>query len=494
MLHVATKSVAACTVEVILPYDVMQTAKSQRYGFYRYCGETESDEVRDLGAPPTTGEMDLLGNRPVIHSNVVGDVTYGTYTERVDGGSIGTRDVILHIPDSIDNRVAGVYYCTYSPMHVQGTASVNPRYDSSYSYCRITCSISGNATSITVTVKVDVGPYTHPRTGKVERSLSGYTSVVLTRGQFFGQAWSPCGRISKTDSQTGTKVRCAWPRTVASHDVLYSESVIGGFWPTISMIQLQHVFLAASRITIGDSKAMLDAFQGMRLASFNGLAFTKDTSRLIRDTSQLIRDIKGVRKDPKRLASIWLSYRYGHRLYYKDCQTIRKAVVDSSKRRPLKFRGKHTEYLELFPGQVTRVEYNFTLYVSSSCLTDLSFVAAIRSLDFWPSAENLWDLVPYSFVADWFLNITDLCKRYDASLDILKFPIRGALQSVKISTETVSNHSAGSGNATVTLYLRTPLTPATLSTTLLSASLSLADGISLLHTADALALAISRRR
>lgn len=495
MLHVATKSVSACAVTVTLPQDVRHSKWYRNYAFYCFCGFGDTDEVRDLGFAPKTGEMDILGNRPVVHSNVKGAVAYGTTVRHHGGSNPGEKDVDVYIPNPSNNNHAAAYYCAIPPIPIQGSIAFTPKYDKHYQHCVIKCSISGNAKSISVDVSVDLGEYTYDN-GKTEGTTSGRVSVVVTDDRWGEKTvHAPLGRNSiVSHSKMAVWVTYAFPRSVDPLTTLYTGQLIAGFKPSIGRIQLQHSFLAASRLTSGDSKAILDAFQSMRLASFNGLAFTRDTSRLMRDTSRLVRDLRGAKKDPRKLASVWLSYRYGHRLYYQDCKKIGKAVTQSMKQRPLKFRGRHVESLELFPGTTTRVEYNFTLYVSASCLTDLSFVQAIRSLDFWPSAENLWDLLPYSFIADWFINISDVCRRYDAVGDILMFPIKGALQSVKISTRSVSNPSHGAGYADVTYYARLPLTPITLSTTLLSMNLSFADGISLLHATDAFALAVSRKR
>lgn len=493
MLNIATQSVAACAVTVTLPSEVRYSKYYRNYGFYRFCGNTSSDEVEDLGFPPKTGEADELGNRPVVHSNVVGAVHYGT-TTRFHVGDPGSNDVDLYIPDSINKETVSASYCAAVPMAVNKTVTLTPRFDKRFASCRITCTISGSPESISVTVKVDVGTFTNPTTGKRERSVNGHVSVVLTRDRRkVIDAASRCGRASNTRSKVLVTVKGAFPRSTSTYGSAYSSRLIYGFRPSISRVQLAHSLLAARRITIGDSKAISDAFESIRLASFNGLAFTRDTTKLVRDTSRLVRDLRAVRKDPRRIASIWLSYRYGHRLYYQDCESLMRGLKTVGKAKPLKFRGRHIETVSLFPGTTTRVEYNFTLYCSPFSLADMSIETQLRSLDFWPSAENLWDLLPYTFLADWFIDVSDICKRYDMRSDILRYPILGAVQSVKYTTLSTVNISSGSGNAAITYYVRMPLTPAKLSTTLLSMNLSLMTGISLVHAADAFALAVLKR-
>lgn len=472
-----------------LPRDVAIDAYHRNFGFYCFCGRSEDTRTVDLGGPPVDGEMDALGNRPVVHSNVIGESFQGTKLKLHDGKP-ASCDAILYISTG---RTAGTYYNTYLPQPVYGTAVISPPHNGRYEYCKIICSISGDDKTQTITAQVKLGPY-RGKKGKVEPSVSGCITKVRTDNSQTVD-YAVCGRTSLgSNSKMGLTIQSAFSKKSLAPSDQAERMLIRGFKPPVYIVQLAHIFLMNRRITIGDDKAILDAFSNLRYAAFNGLAFTKDTSRLVRDTFRLVRDFKRVKHDPSRLGSIWLSYRYGHRLYFNDCRTLLQAADSVRRARPLKFRGRHVEELSIFEGTKTRVECNFTLYASPFCLQDLGFEQTLRALDFWPSAENLWDLVPYSFIADWFINLTDVCRRYDAQADMLRFPIKGALQSVKISTQSIVGNSAGAGYATVTLYNRTPLTPAKLSTLLSSVTLSVMDGMSLLHLADALALAVSRRR
>lgn len=486
MLKASLQRCAAVGIQVTLPQEVGFRASFAWAGF-AYDGS--ASESVDLGSRPHDGEMDTLGNRSVYHSNVKGSVTYGTRVYRWAPG-----DIILRIPNARDNNVMGLYYNSTPPVLTDGSFALSPKHDERFAYCHISGGFSGDANSVRVHIKVDVGRFFNKETGHWEETVNAEASDVLSPGHRGATINCHCGRRSAGGSVAVVSFLAVFPRDPnESIPEQYWKQIFYDFKPSISKIQLAHHLVAVARTTAGDTKAISDAFQSIRLASFNGLAFTRDTSRLIRDTSRLIRDIRKVRHDPRRLGSIWLSYRYGHRLYYSDCQKLRKGLEDVRKVKPIRFRGRHTEVLTLLPGTETTITYNFTLYASSFSTTDLDLGSTIRSLDFWPSAENLWDLVPYSFVCDWFVNLTDICKRYDMRQDILRFPIKGAVQSVKLATRSVSESSQGSGYADVTLYIRTPLTPASLSTTLLSMNLSFLDGVSLLHTADALALAMKKR-
>jgi len=58
-------------------------------------------------------------------------------------------------------------------------------------------------------------------------------------------------------------------------------------------------------------------------------------------------------------------------------------------------------------------------------------ISSIDSLGFAPTLENIWDLIPYSFVVDWFIDIGGLLERVDTRLRLLRLNIRYTTMSKK---------------------------------------------------------------
>lgn len=498
MLRIARDYAAAATIDITLPQELRYDRWHHSYGAGCFITQRLTDRTVDLGGPPKDGKLDPLGNRPVIHSNVNGTITYGTEIER-SGNKPNDYSLRLRVPAGKygDLASASCMYQAAPPPLVSGSFSISPEFDHHFAYCRIYGSFGGTAEVITCTVTIDVGPYTDPVTGDVVQSNSPTMHLKVRRNSSWydeDRVVALCGSVNDSFSEAVARLRGAFAGyQLGTFPVGFERDVIGGFSTSIAAVQIAHSLIASHRLYVGDTESISKAFDSMRVASFNGLAFAHDTKKLLRDTSRLIHDIKSVRRHPKKLANVWLSYRYGHRLYYQDCQELMRGAKRVKREKPLKFHGRHRETFSVLSGTTTTIDSHCELYVSPHCTTDLNFEALLRDLDFWPSAENLWDLVPYSFVCDWFVDITSICKRYDMRQDILRYPILGALVSVKITTSLDSQRNSGCMQSTVTYYARQVLTPLLLSTTLARASLSLAQGLSLIHAADALALAVSRR-
>jgi hypothetical protein len=70
----------------------------------------------------------------------------------------------------------------------------------------------------------------------------------------------------------------------------------------------------------------------------------------------------------------------------------------------------------------------------------------IDSMGFSLTLSNLWDLVPYSFAIDWFVNVGDFLDRVDTRLRILRLNIQYATMSHK---ETRSCYLLPSLNAPI---------------------------------------------
>lgn len=71
---------------------------------------------------------------------------------------------------------------------------------------------------------------------------------------------------------------------------------------------------------------------------------------------------------------------------------------------------------------------------------DLPFAKSIKTLmdvDLFPTLTNVWDLVPFSFVIDWFLDIGSLFERIDTRTYASTLAVLGVLRSIKRSVSGV---------------------------------------------------------
>lgn len=63
-----------------------------------------------------------------------------------------------------------------------------------------------------------------------------------------------------------------------------------------------------------------------------------------------------------------------------------------------------------------------------------SLANSLDNAGFFPTFENLWDLIPYSFVIDWFVNVGDILERIDTRLRLARLPIKYVTTSTKFVT------------------------------------------------------------
>lgn len=71
-----------------------------------------------------------------------------------------------------------------------------------------------------------------------------------------------------------------------------------------------------------------------------------------------------------------------------------------------------------------------------------SLVTGLENIGLMPNPSSLWDLVPYSFVIDWFVNVGDTLKDIDANQRLSRHNIRYVTSSVKETACVDVNASA----------------------------------------------------
>lgn len=172
----------------------------------------------------------------------------------------------------------------------------------------------------------------------------------------------------------------------------------------------------------------LTALDNCAYTSCNSIAFLRDFRRFgseIEDGLKLLKNPLSL----KAWSSLYLGVRYGSRLTMSDLKSIgdglREAKYRLKSKRFSVVRSKLTTDLQVnYKGWTAKREMIFKIgYRTDKDLLHLVTVN-LYNWGLLPTTENLWDLVPYSFVLDWFVGINKLCSAIDRrgleqSLDIL---------------------------------------------------------------------------
>lgn len=223
-----------------------------------------------------------------------------------------------------------------------------------------------------------------------------------TRGPGGTIVWSPNqSRCTKSDLTFGQ----------ALPDGYFSESTIA-WWVT-------QVFGRGQRDNPLFGDAVRQAANDARYYDVNGLEFLKELPDFLRalrnPTRELLRIIG--RPDPKNLADAYLSYKYGARLTVNDAASIRDGLVYEFSQIAKTERNAiaqgasseaFTQHMTLSGRQITgqrtahvRIDYQKRDDYTSRLL------AMMDSSGILPTPKALWELVPFTFVVDWFLDTSN---------------------------------------------------------------------------------------
>lgn len=175
----------------------------------------------------------------------------------------------------------------------------------------------------------------------------------------------------------------------------------------------------------------------------NMIAYAKDLPEVGGTIKALINLVRNP-DNPASWASAWLSARFADRLTIADTKEIvvaYKELLNESLRKmydicgllTFKTHARKTWAVQVDAESQASYLANYAVYYTNAD-GDSALMKAIRTAyewDFYPTLGNLWDLVPYSFVADWFLNIGELFEKADASLQSNYYNFHKIVKSIK---------------------------------------------------------------
>lgn len=179
-----------------------------------------------------------------------------------------------------------------------------------------------------------------------------------------------------------------------------------------------------------------DCYKQIQLWSNNAIAYVRDLTMVTRSLKELVNIAKSLlgSKNPvklaKSLADLFLSFRYGWFLTAKDTVSLIGADYDYAYPEG---RCKRSTAFTYFRNGVTTVA-RMSVYCRpySDCISELD--GFLRMMDLELTLENIWDLVPFSFVVDWIVNVGGLLDRMDQMGSLDKYQIFLTGKSLKATT------------------------------------------------------------
>lgn len=157
-----------------------------------------------------------------------------------------------------------------------------------------------------------------------------------------------------------------------------------------------------------------------------------------------LRDLKDLHK-LKTYADSYLSVKYGVLPTISDLKDILAAF---NRAKPYIDRNGFETYSQGYTETVQSQDMTFTLCQhvklgiakEDEALEDL--IGRLESIGVFPTFKNIWDLIPFTFVLDWFADVGSFLERVDTNLRLLRLNIKYATLSRKeIRTKFYSGSS-----------------------------------------------------
>lgn len=172
-----------------------------------------------------------------------------------------------------------------------------------------------------------------------------------------------------------------------------------------------------------------EASQKFNANQVNMIAFIRD----LRDPKALIPKLKNL-DNVKGWADNYLTVKYGILPTVDDIKSIISAVKGA---KPYFDRNGFRTYSAGYAADQDvvdihyRLEQHVKLAISDNESTLEDLVNRIESFGFLPTFENIWDLVPYSFVIDWLIDVGGFLETVDTRLRLARYNVKYATISRK---------------------------------------------------------------
>lgn len=155
-----------------------------------------------------------------------------------------------------------------------------------------------------------------------------------------------------------------------------------------------------------------EAYQNLGMADVNSVSNLKELLEMGGAVMGFIDTLKSLpSKKVKAAASAWLAVHYGFKLTILDALELRETLKKFSSRRENLTKCQASTTLT----GVTQIEFDYRYQVFYDQFAKLeSMLEQLLSIsDAFITLENSWDMVPWSFVIDWFVQVGDWLQSLD---------------------------------------------------------------------------------
>jgi hypothetical protein len=151
-------------------------------------------------------------------------------------------------------------------------------------------------------------------------------------------------------------------------------------------------------------------YEQAEFSDMNGIAYFRDIVQTHRTIKNIIDSVGA--KSLKGLASAYLGIHFGIRLSMSDTKDMLEKLKELAEQVPSQVITASSSAPDI--QYWYRCEYELWGQLTSNLSKLMDF------LDLTPSANTVWDFVPFSFIVDWFLDIGDVLGAIDGYVSLLQ--------------------------------------------------------------------------
>lgn len=255
---------------------------------------------------------------------------------------------------------------------------------------------------------------------------------------------------SATDAEILTKAEVVARLLDGRNFISEAEEVFGRFpantnWGDLGqdIVQQQDYVDTSALLTVFDLAILYDTRTSWKLLATTAKKLaTQATDIAVLSTrffSQTAKSIRLAKNWSKLLSSGYLSVLYGILPPIRDVQKIQEGMKKlynyasnprrmHSRRRTVVSgpQGSAIATTSVVTAEVTQLDSDFL----GELMKEIEF---LHRVGLWPTTEMLWDVIPFSFVVDWVVNIGDFWERTDLDHRVQYLPIDHVIYSEKRS-------------------------------------------------------------
>lgn len=232
-------------------------------------------------------------------------------------------------------------------------------------------------------------------------NMTGYTSgeslfqqfcslcrVTDSTGDFPVPSWQLIARANRVFNGPGRKLNLLFDRRPNWEGLFPSKQRLT-YWPEIAA----------------------EAYQDLGMTSINGIANVKELFGMGEAVTGFIKTLKSLpSKRAAAAAQLFLSVHYGFKLTVLDAIELRKTLIKYSEKRSSLSKCTATKSWE--HGGISYTA-TYQVFYDEFAKLKSSLQQLLLISDFALTTENWWDMVPYSFVVDWFIDVGSVLTALD---------------------------------------------------------------------------------